>query len=186
MGSGFFAIEANPLRCRNKFGMTLRKADNLDQKVILNLFQDLSEPKTRFHVTKDPDLHRDDWHGTSKQRHPMIKESSRTCFGICQHTLNFSLYYSLLPSTASCTGSGFRCAGFGVLSRMFAKAPLPEQPTGVSKGAPSAMGCRNKFGMTLRKADYLDQKVILNLFQDLLEYQNQLKIYLKRSRYSSG
>ncbi len=30
------------LRCRNKFGMTLRVAEYRDQGVILNLFQDLS------------------------------------------------------------------------------------------------------------------------------------------------
>lgn len=29
------------------------------------------------------------------------------------------------------------------------------------------MGCRNKFGMTLRVVDYRDRSVILNLFQDL-------------------
>ena len=50
--------------------------------------------------------------------------------------------------------------------QMFARAPLPEQRS-VSKGAFSAKGCRNKFGMTHLVADCFDQGVILNSFQDL-------------------
>jgi hypothetical protein len=40
-GAAFFVFEADQLRCRNKFGMTLRVSDCHDHKVIPNLFQDL-------------------------------------------------------------------------------------------------------------------------------------------------
>jgi hypothetical protein len=38
------------------------------------------------------------------------------------------------------------------------------------------LGCRNEFGMTLRKAEYLDQNVIPNLFRDLPGYRKYFTI----------
>jgi hypothetical protein len=78
--------------------------------------------------------------------------------------VDFKVFSGLLRqrlSTGSSNGSGGKCSQ---KHRSLSSLACRREHS-------SAMGCRNKFGMTLRVADCHNQKVIPNLFRDLPGYR---------------